>query len=155
MGINTVSKSKEYYRVGNLLFTSRSVFSAIESIDRNLRYLYSPAPPDSGQSRINHSPARDVDEAFDAILDRVEKWFPIYDDRLDRDEIIIVRFGKRYPYKELAGAISPAFNRTFLGIMYFLYEARDLPSNNENHFDNRISYIANSLWGLGICPDDF
>ena len=147
MGINTVSKSRIVnkdnliYKSKNLVFPSRFVFSTIESIDRNLRIIYSKAPPNSGRDRINYSTVRDDEEEFDTILDRVEE-------RINR----INKINGKVKIIETDDA---AFNRTFLGIMDFLYEASVLPSNSENHFEKRFIDLANRLWEMGICLSEF
>ena len=144
MGFKSASKSKAVhhsngnYKVGCLVFPSRFVFSTIESIDRNLRFLYSPAPPNSLWQTINYSTVRDDDEEFDAILDRVEER--------------INRFNEKV---EIIETDDEAFNKEFLGIIYFLYEANDLPLNSEKHFEKRFINLANRLWELGIQPGEF
>ena len=136
--IRKVNQSNGSYKEDNMIFFSRFIYSTIASIDRNLRFLYSPAPPNSNRNTINYSPVRDDDEEFDAILDRVEE-------RINRIN------GK----VQIVETDDAAFNRTFLGIMDFLYEASDLPSNSENHFEKRIIDLANRLWGMGISPSEF
>ena len=37
--IDRIDKCKEYYKFENMIFTSKSVFDIIESIDKNLKYL--------------------------------------------------------------------------------------------------------------------
>ena len=71
-GTNT-NVSKDKYKVNDLIFSSRIEYQTIQSIDRNLRFLYSPALFNSLWSSINYSPARDIDSNFNAILDRVEE----------------------------------------------------------------------------------
>ena len=144
MGFKSASKSKTVnhsngnYKVNDLIFPSKFVFSTIESIDRNLRILYSPAPPKSLWPTINYSTVRDDEEEFDSILDRVEEQI----DRINEKVKII----------ETDDA---AFNKSFLGIIDFLYEANDLPSNSEKHFEKRFINLANRLWELGIHPGEF
>ena len=136
--IRKVNQSNGSYEEDDMIFLSRFIYSTIASIDRNLRFLYSPAPPNSNRNTINYSPVRDDDEEFDAILDRVEE-------RINRIN------GK----VQIVETDDAAFNRTFLGIMDFLYEASDLPSNSENHFEKRIIDLANRLWEMGISPSEF
>ena len=143
------------YEINNLVFPSRHVFSTIQSIDRNLRFLYSPAPSGRIWPTINYSPTRDDDEEFDAILDRVEER--------------INRIKKEVKIIEKADA---AFNQQFLGIIDFLYEADDIlekreeyfrnngkyldsSGTSENYFENKFIYLSKKLWDLGISPSDF
>jgi len=65
--------NQDKYKVHDLIFPSRLVFTTIQSIDRNMRFLYSPAPANSLWPTINYSAARDDIDNFDAILDRVEE----------------------------------------------------------------------------------
>ena len=127
--IRKVNQSNGSYEEDDMIFLSRFIYSTIASIDRNLRFLYSPAPPNSNRNTINYSPVRDDDEEFDAILDRVEE-------RINRIT------GK----VQIVETDDAAFNITFCGIMDFLNEASDLPSNSENHFEKRIVDLANRLW---------
>ena len=146
MGIYSKSESNGLYKVGNLIFPSKLVFSTIESIDRNLRILYSKAPPNSIWDRINYSAVRDDDEEFNAILDRVEER--------------IVRFAGKVKLIETDDA---AFNRKFLGIMDFLYEAHDFESNIEvkyikqtpEYIKKRFIDLADRLGECGISPNEF
>ena len=71
--MKTNGKRNGLYKVGNMIFPSKLLYSTIASIDRNLRFLYSPAPYNSWRDTINYSPCRDDVEEFDAILDRVEE----------------------------------------------------------------------------------
>ena len=68
-----VNNSDVDYEVDGIIFPSRFVFTTTESIDRNLKFLYTPGSEDNDFETINHSPVRDNDEEFDAILSRVEK----------------------------------------------------------------------------------
>ena len=144
--IRTVKQVNGSYKVNNIIFPSRFVFSTIESIDRNLRFLYSKAPPNSWRDRINYSAVRDNEEEFDAILDRVEE-------RMNR-------INGRIKFEETDDA---AFNRKFFGIMDFLYEAHDFENNKEDELSKktpenikkRFINLSNRLWELGICPNDF
>ena len=144
MGFKSASKSKTVnhsngnYKINDLKFPSRFVFSTIESIDRNLRLLYSPAPPNSLCSTINYSIVRDNDEEFDSILDRVEE-------RIDR-------FNEKV---EIIEKDEESFNKEFPGITDFLYEVSDLPLNSEKHFEKRFINLAYRLWELGIHPSEF
>ena len=143
---STTQSNSSQYQVNNLIFPSRHVFSTIESINRNLRFLYSPAPPNSLWSTINYSTVRDNDEEFDSILDRVEE-------RIDR-------FNEKVEIIETDDA---AFNKEFNGIINFLYEATDFEDNKEDELSKktpenikkRFINLANRLWELGIHPGEF
>ena len=134
------------YQVNNLIFPSRHVFSTIKRINRKLRLLYSPAPPNSLWSTINYSSVRDDNEKFEAILDKVEELV----DRFDEEVNII----------ETDDA---AFNQEFLGIVNFLYEASDFYLKKEDELSNktpkyikeRFISIADKLWVTGIHPGEF
>ena len=91
---------------------------------------YSPA--------IKYSHARDRDENFNAILDRVEQR--------------INRFKKRVNFIENEDG---DFNQAFPGISNFLYEASDFSTNTGNHFEKRFNKLADRLWKLGIHPSEF
>ena len=158
MGFKSAKKtnvSEDKYEINNLVFPSRHVFTTIQSIDRNLRFLYSPAPSGRIWRRIRSSPIRDDDDEFDAILDRVEE-------RINRikEEVKIIEKG------------DAAFNQQFLGIIDFLYEAEDIlekreeyfqnngkylesSGSRENYFENMFIYLSKRLWDLGIGPSDF
>ena len=146
MGIGSKSKSNGRHKVGNLIFPSRLVFSTIESIDRNLRILYSKAPPNSFWRTINYSAVRDDEEEFDSFLDRVEE-------RIDR-------FNEKVNVRETDDS---AFNKMFIGITDFLYEAYDFENNKEDRYSKktpeyikeRFINLANRLWKLGINPCEF
>ena len=135
---NNTNVGNGKYEINNLIFPSRHVFTTIKSIDKNVRFLCSPDPSNSLWPRINYSPARDDKEGFDAILDRVEER--------------INRFNEKVKIIEEDDA---ALNQQFLGIIDFLYEAYDLPENNEKHFEKRFFNLANRLWDLGIHPGEF
>ena len=89
-------------------------------------------------STINYSAARDNDENFDDILDRIEE-------RIDR-------FNEKVKIIETDDS---AFNEEFPGIVDFLYEASDLPENSKKHFEKRFIYISKRLWDKGIHPIEF
>ena len=97
-------------------------------------------------STINYSTVRDDEEEFDSILDRVEE-------RIDRIK-------EKVEIKETDDA---AFNKSFLGIIDFLYEAYDFENNKEDefskqtpeHIKERFIDLANRLWDLGIHPSEF
>ena len=134
------------YKVNDIIFPSRFAFSTIESIDRNLRILYSKAPPNSLWPRINYSSVRDDEEEFVSFLGRVE-------DRINRcDEKVNVR-----------ETDDSAFNEMFPGIIDFLYEAYDFENNKEYRYSKKTPeyikdgfiYLAKRLWQLGINPGEF
>ena len=141
-----VNHSNEEYEVDDIIFPTKNVFKTIKSINRKLRLLYSPAPTNSLWPTINYSPVRDDDEEFNAILDRVEE-------RIDR-------FNEKVEIIETGDA---AFNKKFLGIVNFLYEASDFEDNTENdlskktaeNIKKRFISIAHKFWEAGVCPMEF
>ena len=68
-----VNQSNGNYEVDGIIFASRFIFTTIESIDRNLRFLYTPGSARNDWETINHSAVRDNDGEFDAFLERVEE----------------------------------------------------------------------------------
>ena len=143
---STTQSNSSQYQVNNLIFPSRHVFSTIKRINRKLRLLYSPASSNSLWPTIKYSAVRDNDEEFNAILDRVEK-------RIDR-------FNEKVEIIETDDA---AFNKEFLGIVDFLYEASDFEHNTENelskktpeYFKKRFISIADKFWEAGVHPGEF
>ena len=114
--------------------------------DRNLRFLYSKAPPYKFWPRINYSSVRDDEEKFSFFLGRVE-------DRIER-------FEEKVNIIETDDA---AFNKMFSGIIDFLYEAREIQNNQEDEYTKktpdyikrRFLYLADRLRQLGIYPSEF
>ena len=92
--LSIVNHSNGNYEVDGIIFASRFVFTTIESIDRNLRFLYTPGSASNDWETINHSTVRDNDEEFDAILGRVEE-------RIGR--IMGIDDTKQFLYKEKGG----------------------------------------------------
>ena len=110
MGFKSATKTTvEKYEINNLIFSSRLEYQIVESIDRNLRFLYSPPPPNSLWPTINYSLTRENVDNFNTILDRVEE-------RIDR-------LNERV---KLVETDDSAFNEEFPGIIDFLYEASEL-----------------------------
>ena len=146
MGFKSTNKSNAKYKVNDLIFPSKIAFTTVESIDRNLRIFYSRAPPNSLWKRINYSAVRDDEEEFDSFLDRVEE-------RIDR-------FNEKVNVRETDDS---AFNKMFIGITDFLYEAYDYENNKEDRYSKktpeyikeRFINLANRLWDLGIHPGEF
>ena len=97
-------------------------------------------------STINYSTVRDDEEEFDSILDRVEE-------RIDR-------FNEKVNVRETDDS---AFNKMFIGITDFLYEAYDFENNTEDesskqtpgYIKKRFINLSNRLWELGINPGEF
>ena len=138
MGFKSATNTNVNYKINNLIFSSRLEYQTVESIDRNLKFLYSPAPSNSLCSTINYSLTRDNVDNFNAILDRVEE-------RIDR-------FNEKVKIIETDDS---AFNEEFPGIVDFLYEASDLPENSEKYFEKRFIHISKRLWDKGIHPIEF
>ena len=155
MGINTenkrqsknVNKVNGEYKVDNMIFPTRFVYSTIASIDRNLRILYSEVPPSSLWQRMNYSGVRDDKEEFCAILDRVEERTNRIDGRVKIEETSY-----------------SAFNIAFHGIMDFLYEAGEFEGNEESYrlskktpeyIKKRFIDLARRMWEMNISPNEF
>ena len=140
------SQGKGSYKVGNMIFPSKLQYSLIASIDRNLKLLYSSAPPKSKRNIINYSPFRDDEECFKAILDRVER--------------CIFRFGRRVEIEEIGDA---DFKIMFCGIIYFFSEVYNYDDDDGVNFieetpeyiKERFLYLANMLFDFGIVPYEF
>ena len=118
--IRNVNQSNGKYEVDDLIFPSRFVYSTIKSIDRNLKFFYSPAPPYKFWSTINYSTVRDDEEEFNCILDRVEEQ--------------INRFNEEV---EIIETYYAAFNEKFHGIVDFLNEASDFENNEEDELSKQ------------------
>ena len=139
------NQSNGEYVDDKIIFPSRFVFSTIEIIDRNLRFLYSPAPNNKLWPTINYSTVRDDEKEFNCILDRVEEQINKFDEEVEIIETDDSAFFK------------------FQGIVDFLYEAEDIKSNEEDELTKQIpGYIkkkfinlTNRLWDLGIHPSEF
>ena len=116
---NNVNQSNEEYEVDGIKFPSRFAFTTIESIDRNLRFFYSPAPPNTLGPRINYSAVRDDEEEFNCILDRVEERINRIEEEVDHVEIVDELFYK------------------FYGIIDFLYEADDFVNKEEDELSKQ------------------
>ena len=139
-------ESNGNYEVNDLIFPTKKVCKMIKSINRKLKLLYSPAPPNSLWPTINYSTVRDDKKEFDALLDRVEK-------RIDR-------------FKEKVKIIETddsAFQKEFCGIRDFLYEASNFEDNKEDelskqteeYMKKRFISIADKFWKAGVHPSEF
>ena len=136
---HNVKHSNGNYEVDGIIFPSSFVFTTIESIDRNLRFLYTPGSASNDFETINHSPVRDNDEEFDAILARVE----------ERIEIITsIDDTKQFLYKEKGGD----FFVKFRGINDCINEGAYLNGEFKNKFKRRILDIVRCLCYIGIYP---
>ena len=139
-------KVMENMKLMTKYFLQGFAFSTIESIDRNLRFLYSKSPPEKFWPRINYSSVRDDEEKFSFFLGRVE-------DRIER-------FEEKVNIIETDDA---AFNKMFPGMIDFLYEAREIQNNQEDEYTKktpdymkrRFLYLADRLRQLGIYPSEF
>ena len=128
---NNVKHSNGNYEVDGIIFPSRFVFTTIESIDRNLKFLYTPGSAEFDFETINHSPVRDNDEEFDAILSRV-------DERIGR--ITGIDDTKQFLYKEKGGDFFEKFRWINDCITEGVY------STPQNNFEKRIRDIVRSLF---------
>ena len=137
-----VNQSNGNYEVDGIIFASRFVFTTIESIDRNLRFLYTPGSASNDWETTNHSPVRDNDEKFDAILARVEE-------RIGRILAIDDGSTNQFLYKEKHGG---TFFVKFSGIKDCLDEGIYLDVKTKNKFERRIIDIVRGLSYIGIDP---
>ena len=64
---SNVNHSNGNYEVDGIIFASRFLFTTIKSIDRNLRFLYTPGSDSNDWETINDSPVRDNHEEFNLI----------------------------------------------------------------------------------------
>lgn len=114
------TKTNVIYKKSNMIFPSRMVYQNIESIDRNLRFLYSPAPVCSPSQSINYSLTRESPSNFNAILDRVKE-------RINRFK------GK----VKIIETEDDAFNEKFPAIVDFLYEASGLETKTKEPIEKK------------------
>ena len=135
-----VNQSNGNYEVDGIIFASRFVFTTIESIDRNLRFLYTPGSASNDWETIDHSPVRDNDEEFDDIIGRVEE-------RIGRILAIDDGSTNKFLYKEKHGG---AFFENFSGIEDCINEGVHLKP--QNNFERRIRDIMRGLTYIGINP---
>ena len=133
-----VNQSNGNYEVDGIIFASRFIYRTIKSIDRNLRFLYTPGFDSNDWETINDSPVRDNHEKFNAILDRV-------DELIDRIENIDGGSTNQFLYKEKRGG---AFFEKFSGIEDCINEG--VHSTPQDHFEKRIRDIVRSLSYNGI-----
>ena len=137
-----VNQSNGNYEVDGIIFASRFVFTTIESIDRNLRFLYTPGFASNDWETTNYSPVRDNDEEFDAILGRVEE-------RIGRIMAIDDGSTNQFLYKE---KLDDAFFGKFGGIEDCFNEVICLDVKTQNKFERRIIDIVRGLSCIGIDP---
>ena len=52
MGFKSATNTNVNYEINNLIFSSRLEYQTVESIDRNLKFLFSPAPSNILQQEI-------------------------------------------------------------------------------------------------------
>lgn len=149
MGIKSATKtnvSEDKYEIKNLVFSSRVEYQIIKIIDRNLRRLYKSVPPNSVLFSENYIPLLDNDVNRNDILDKV----------VDGITGLYVEGVEEVKIKE---NVSEAFNRKFLGLMNFFYEAQGLICEDiilsDKRLEGRIIDLLKRLWCLGIHPGKF
>ena len=121
MGFKSETQSgRRGYRFNNLIFPSKQIYLTTKRINKKLELLYSPAPSGSLWPTIRYSSARDDEEEFNSILDKVEELLT----RFDEDTKLRIGDGN--------------FNQNFIGIVDFLYEASDLATNREDELSKQI-----------------
>ena len=139
---NNVNQSNEEYEVDGIKFPSRFAFTTIESIDRNLRFLYSKSPLNKLKPRINYSVVRDDEENFSFWLDRVE----------ERIERLYVKKVKAIELDD------PDVHEMFPEIIAFINEGSDIENNEEDEYTKktpdyikrRIVYLSERLCQMGV-----
>ena len=136
-----VNQSNGRYKVEGIIFPSRFAFSIIESIDRNLRFLYSPAPPNNSRSTINYSVVRDNEEEFKYILDRVEDLIIKLAEKLDdRFYEEFVRSHNENRSMEIEEVI--IINNKFSGIIAFFVKQMTLKMIKKMSYQNKFQSIS-------------
>ena len=135
------NQSNGNYEVDDLIFPSKLIFSTLESIDRNLKFLYTPGSARNDFETINHSLVREDEGEFDLFLERVEE-------RIER--IREFRSYSKFLYKEKRGG---AFFEKFPRILDCINEGvLCLGGEYKNDFERRIGDIVKSLSYIGIDP---
>ena len=142
MGFKSLSKSNKNYEVCDIILPTRYVFSTIETIDRNLKFLYASGTAENDFEPIFHSVVREDPDNFNEILDRV-------DERIDRIENIDDGSINQFLYKEKRGG---AFLEKFSGINDCLIEGVYMDVKTPNHFEKRILDIVRRLSYIRIDP---
>ena len=135
-----VNQSNGNYEVDSIIFASRFIYRTIKSIDRNLRFLYTPGSDSNDWETINDSPVRDNDEEFSAILERVEEL-------IERIKNIYDGYTIQFLYKEKRGG---AFFKKFSGIEDCINEG--VHTTPQDHFEKRIRDIVRRLSYYGMDP---
>ena len=139
---HNVYQSNENYEAYGIIFASRFVYKTIESIDRNLRFLYTPGSASNNWETINHSLVRDNDGEFDDILGRVEE-------RIGRIMATDDGSTNQFLYKEKCDGV---FFEEFDGILDCINEGVCLRGEYKNNFERRITDIVKGLSNIGIDP---
>ena len=117
------SVSNEYYETDGIIFYSRFVFKTIESIDRNVRFLYTKVFDDNDWETINNSPVRDNPEKFKVILDIVDNLINRIMDN-DDPEYFIYKQNRRGDFLEKFGVIGDFLNERFNSRPQIFFEMR-------------------------------
>ena len=144
MGFKSLSKSNKNYEVDGIIFPTRFVFTNIESIDRNLKFLYTPGTDESDFEPIFHSVVREDASAFSEFLDRV-------DERIGRIKNTDDGSINQFLYKEKRDV----FLEKFSGINGCLIEGAYTHPQTQNYFERRILDIAIRMNFIGIGPSIF
>ena len=131
-----VNQSNGNYESYGIVYASRFVFKTIETIDRNLSFLYTKDSIDNNFKTINHSSVRDNDEEFDDILGIVEEQI---------GSIMAINDGStnHFLYKEKS--------EEFEGILDCINEVvYCLKGEYQNNFERRLIDIVKGLSNIGI-----
>ena len=119
----------------DIIFPSEKIYKNIKDVDDNLRSLYMPAPVCSPYILINCSSARNSSTKFNLALDKVEE--------------SINKIKQKVKITEIGDY---SFNKTFLGITAFLYEAYRLQEKAKEPLEKKFVDIAIKLEDLVIYP---
>ena len=129
----------ENYEVDDIIFPSKNTFKLFESLNKNLRLLYTPGDESRDFETINYSEVRDDEEEYDKILAKVE-------DKIKK----IKDFRSSFLYKENRCG---AFYERYQGILDCINEGvHCLRGKYENDFEKRLVDIVRKLSYLGIDP---
>ena len=134
-----VNQINENYEVDDIIYPSKNTFKLFESLNKNLRLLYTPGDESRDFETINYSEVRDDEEEYDKILAKVE-------DKIKK----IKDFRSSFLYKENRRG---AFYERYQGILDCINEGvHCLRGKYENDFEKRLVDIVKKLSYLGIDP---
>ena len=142
MGFKSLGESNKNYEVDGIIFPTRFIFTMIESIDRNLKFIYTLGTVENDFEPIFYSEVREDAGEFSEFLARAE-------DRISRIENIDDGSTKQFLYKEKCDG---EFFAKFSGIYCCLIEGACTHPQTQNYFERRILDIARRMYFIGIGP---